>query len=74
MRILMGKYKLLALAAVFVCFERVPAQVVTFTSPTKLIIVNVSVKDKNGKPIDYGSVVESNMLLAKIDTKVRCSD
>jgi HlyD family secretion protein len=25
-------------------------------------------KDENGKPIDYGSVVKSNMLLAKIDT------
>ena len=24
-------------------------------------------KDKNGKPVDYGSIVESNMLLAKID-------
>jgi HlyD family secretion protein len=27
-------------------------------------------KDKNGKPIDYGSIVESNMLLAKIDTNL----
>src|SRR5208283_1053244 len=25
-------------------------------------------KDRNGKSIDYGSIVESNMLLAKIDT------
>lgn len=46
----MNKYKLIALASVFVAFEQVPAQV-TFTSETKLIIVNVSVKDKNGMPI-----------------------
>ena len=46
----MNKYKLIALATVFVAFEQVPAQV-TFTSETKLIIVNVSVKDKNGVPI-----------------------
>jgi VWFA-related protein len=46
----MSKYKLIALATVFVAFEQVPAQV-TFTSETKLIIVNVSVKDKMGVPI-----------------------
>jgi len=46
----MSKYKLIALATVFVAFERVPAQV-TFTSETKLIIVNVSVKDKMGVPV-----------------------
>ena len=47
----MGKYKLLALAIVFVALERVPAQVVTFSSTTKLIIVNVSVKDKSGMAV-----------------------
>src|SRR5579863_8436831 len=31
-------------------------------------------KDKAGKPIDYGSVVESNMLLAKIDTRLFQAD
>ena len=31
-------------------------------------------KDKNGKPIDYGSVVESNMLLATIDTSLFQAD
>jgi HlyD family secretion protein len=31
-------------------------------------------KDKAGKPIDYGSVVESNMLLAKIDTSLFQAD
>src|SRR5580704_8393369 len=46
----MNKYKLIALAFVFVAFEQVPAQV-TFTSETKLIIVNVSVKDKSGMPV-----------------------
>src|SRR6202012_4612723 len=46
----MSKYKLIALATVFVAFEQVPAQV-TFTSETKLIIVNVTVKDKMGVPI-----------------------
>ena len=30
--------------------------------------------DKNGKPIDYGSVVESNMLLASIDTNLFQAD
>jgi hypothetical protein len=47
----MNKYKLIALAFVFVAFEQVPAQV-TFTSETKLIIVNVSVKDKSGMPVE----------------------
>ena len=46
----MNKYKLLALAAIFVGFEQVPAQV-TFTSETKLIVVNVTVKDKQGNPV-----------------------
>jgi HlyD family secretion protein len=31
-------------------------------------------KDKNGKPIDYGSTVESNMLLAKIDGSLYKAD
>jgi len=31
-------------------------------------------RDKSGKPVDYGSVVESNMLLAKIDTNVFQAD
>ncbi len=31
-------------------------------------------KDKNGKPIDYDSVVESNMLLAKIDPSLFKAD
>ena len=31
-------------------------------------------KDRNGKPIDYGSIVESNMLLAKIDTNLFQAD
>ena len=48
-RLSMSKYKLIALAIVFVAFEQVPAQV-TFTSETKLIIVNVSVKDKMRHP------------------------
>jgi VWFA-related protein len=46
----MNKYKLIALAITFVAFQKVPAQV-TFTSETRLIIVNVSVKDKMGNPI-----------------------
>ena len=46
----MTKYKLIALATVFVAFEQVPAQV-TFTSETKLVIVNVTVKDKMGIPV-----------------------
>ena len=49
-RLSMNKYKLIALATVFVAFEQVPAQV-TFTSETKLIIVNVTVKDKMGIPV-----------------------
>jgi HlyD family secretion protein len=31
-------------------------------------------KDKNGKPIDYGSEVESNMLLAKVDGRLYKAD
>jgi HlyD family secretion protein len=31
-------------------------------------------KDKSGKPIDYGSIVESNMLLAKIDPRLFQAD
>lgn len=31
-------------------------------------------KDENGKPIDYGSVVKSNMLLARIDTNLFQAD
>src|ERR1700734_3165686 len=31
-------------------------------------------KDKDGKPIDYGSVVESNTLLAKIDPNLYAAD
>ena len=31
-------------------------------------------KDRNGKPIDYGSIVESNMLLARIDTNLFQAD
>jgi VWFA-related protein len=46
----MKKYKLLVLALTFVAFQKVPAQI-TFTSETRLIIVNVSVKDKMGNPI-----------------------
>ncbi len=46
----MNKYRFLALSAVFVAFEQVPAQV-KFTSETKLVIVNVSVKDKQGVPV-----------------------
>jgi VWFA-related protein len=46
----MNKYKLIGLAAIMVAFQKVPAQV-TFTSETRLIIVNVSVKDKMGKPV-----------------------
>ncbi|HEY4362676.1 MAG TPA: VWA domain-containing protein [Bryobacteraceae bacterium] len=47
----MNKYKLIALATVFLAFQKIPAQVATFTSETKLVIVNVTVKDKSGKPI-----------------------
>ena len=46
----MNKYKLIALATTLVAFQQVPAQV-TFQSETRLIIVNVSVKDKMGQPI-----------------------
>lgn len=46
----MKKYKLLALALPFFAFQEVPAQV-TFTSETRLIIVNITVKDKMGMPI-----------------------
>ena len=46
----MNRYKFIALAIVFAAFERVPAQV-TFTSETKLVIVNVSIKDKSGNPV-----------------------
>jgi HlyD family secretion protein len=31
-------------------------------------------KDENGKPVDYGSVVKSNMLLARIDTNLFQAD
>ncbi len=46
----MNKYKLIALATTLVALQRVPAQV-TFQSETRLIIVNVTVKDKMGNPI-----------------------
>ena len=46
----MKKYKILALALTFVAFQEVPAQVI-FTSETRLIVVNISVKDKMGKPV-----------------------
>ncbi len=46
----MNKYKLITLAIALVAFQKVPAQV-TFTSETRLIIVNVSVKDKMGNPV-----------------------
>ncbi|HEX3718675.1 MAG TPA: efflux RND transporter periplasmic adaptor subunit [Verrucomicrobiae bacterium] len=36
--------------------------------------VNVFGKDKNGKTIDYGSVVESNMVLAQIDDSLYAAD
>jgi VWFA-related protein len=47
----MNKYKLTALAIAFVAFQKVPAQVASFTSETRLIVVNVSVKDKAGNPV-----------------------
>jgi VWFA-related protein len=46
----MNKYKVIVLAGMLAAFERVPAQV-TFRSETKLVIVNVSVKDKHGSPV-----------------------
>ena len=46
----MNKLKRIAFAAIFIGFGQLPAQV-TFTSETRLIIVNVSVKDKQGKPV-----------------------
>ena len=46
----MKNYKLLTLALTFFAFQEIPAQV-TFTSETRLIVVNVSVKDKMGQPI-----------------------
>ena len=46
----MTKYRIFALAAIFIAFEQVPAQV-TFTSETRLIVVNVTVKDKMGNPV-----------------------
>jgi VWFA-related protein len=46
----MKKYKLLTLALTFVAFTEVPAQVV-FQSETRLIIVNITVKDKMGNPV-----------------------
>ena len=46
----MKNYKLLTLALTFFAFQEIPAQF-TFTSETRLIVVNVSVKDKMGNPI-----------------------
>lgn len=46
----MNKFRLLTLSAIFVAAVQVPAQV-KFTSETKLVIVNVSVKDKQGVPV-----------------------
>jgi HlyD family secretion protein len=37
-------------------------------------LINVFGKDRNGKVIDYGSVVESNMVLAKIDDCLYAAD
>ena len=36
--------------------------------------INEFGKDKNGKPIDYGSVVEENMVLAEIDDSLYTAD
>jgi VWFA-related protein len=47
----MKKYQILAVAAVFLALERIPAQDVVFRSQTKLVVVNVSVKDKAGNPV-----------------------
>ncbi len=48
----MKKYKTLALVSVFLAFlQSIPAQTVVFKSQTKLVVVNVSVKDKAGKPV-----------------------
>ncbi len=37
-------------------------------------LINVFGKDKNGKPIDYGSVVEEGTVLAKIDDCLYAAD
>ena len=47
----MKKYQILAVATVFLAMERIPAQDVVFRSQTKLVVVNVSVKDKAGNPV-----------------------
>jgi len=47
----MNKFRLLTLSAIFVATVQVPAQV-KFTSETKLVVVNVSVKDKQGVPVE----------------------
>src|SRR5690349_17817185 len=47
----MKKYPLGILIAVLLAFQTVPAQDVTFKVETKLVIVNVAVRDKSGNPI-----------------------
>src|SRR5580658_2539063 len=48
----MKKYKILALISVFLMFvQSIPAQDVVFKAQTRLVVVNVSVKDKAGKPV-----------------------
>jgi VWFA-related protein len=48
----MKKYKILALVSVFLMLvQSIPAQDVVFKAQTRLVVVNVSVKDKAGKPV-----------------------
>src|SRR5690242_13068053 len=47
----MNKLKLIALGFAFVALQRIPAQDVIFRAQTKLVVVDVNVKDKNGTPV-----------------------
>jgi VWFA-related protein len=47
----MNKLKLIALGFAFVALQRIPAQDVIFRAQTRLVVVDVNVKDKNGAPV-----------------------
>lgn len=47
----MKNLKLITLGLAFVALQRIPAQDVIFRAQTKLVVVDVTVKDKNGSPI-----------------------
>ncbi len=57
----MKKYQILALAIVLLAFQKIPAQDVVFRAQTRLVVVNVTVKDKSGTP---------NTMLKKEDFEV----